>query len=295
MKDAQGEAAWNAAEVRRTEAKRSPKQPDPSRGREAERRRRADARHPRGAPPEDANSHLPSSLPHDEPHGTPGGGHQATGRRHHGARGAPRDAGGHRISPGRPTTKRDGPVVRTLRGGPAYQLGGKKAFARVAEDDKNATSPGDVLRELIEYGPVLILIDEWVAYAAGPDSLPVFARSPIFPSSWANAGSERRLVHIGRTLTDRTALPARSWQALASHSMASAFSRSPQCTRAKATGGTYFFLDSSRSSVCRLRASSIRFARAYENARWALTSASPRESGSAFSRTLIASSNRDLW
>src|SRR5690606_3495958 len=33
-------------------------------------------------------------------------------------------------------------------------------------DDRNATNPGDVLRELmVEYGPCLILIDEWVAYA----------------------------------------------------------------------------------------------------------------------------------
>ena len=35
-----------------------------------------------------------------------------------------------------------------------------------AADDEKATSPGDVLRELFnEYGPCLILIDEWVAYA----------------------------------------------------------------------------------------------------------------------------------
>ena len=33
-------------------------------------------------------------------------------------------------------------------------------------DDENATSPGDVLGELFdEYGPCLVLIDEWVAYA----------------------------------------------------------------------------------------------------------------------------------
>ncbi len=33
-------------------------------------------------------------------------------------------------------------------------------------DDEKATNPGDVLRELFkEYGPCLILIDEWVAYA----------------------------------------------------------------------------------------------------------------------------------
>lgn len=73
---------------------------------------------------------------------------------------------GNKISPGNPSTKPDGTVVRTLWGELAWQLGGKHAFARVAADDENATSPGDLLRELfIEYGPCLILIDEWVAYA----------------------------------------------------------------------------------------------------------------------------------
>lgn len=57
-------------------------------------------------------------------------------------------------------------MVWTLWGELAWQLGGKKAFARVRADDEKATSPGDVLRELfMEYGPCLILIDEWVAYA----------------------------------------------------------------------------------------------------------------------------------
>jgi len=73
---------------------------------------------------------------------------------------------GNKISPGNPTTKPDGTVVRTLWGELAWQLGGKKAYARIAADDEKATSPGDVLRELfVEYGPCLILIDEWVAYA----------------------------------------------------------------------------------------------------------------------------------
>ena len=73
---------------------------------------------------------------------------------------------GNKISPGNPSIKADGTVVRTLWGELAWQLGGKKAFARVKADDEKATSPGDVLRELfIEYGPCLILIDEWVAYA----------------------------------------------------------------------------------------------------------------------------------
>jgi len=73
---------------------------------------------------------------------------------------------GNKISPGNPSTKPDGTVVRTLWGELAWQLGGKKAFARVQADDEKATSPGDVLRELFnEYGPCLILVDEWVAYA----------------------------------------------------------------------------------------------------------------------------------
>jgi predicted AAA+ superfamily ATPase len=81
---------------------------------------------------------------------------------------------GNKISPGNPVTKADGTVVRTLWGELAWQLGhaaggvkeAKKAFNRVRVDDEKATSPGDVLRELFkEYGPCLILIDEWVAYA----------------------------------------------------------------------------------------------------------------------------------
>lgn len=81
---------------------------------------------------------------------------------------------GNKISPGNPVTKPDGTVVKTLWGELAWQLGhaaggakeAKKAFKRIQADDENGTSPGDALRELMnEYGPCLILIDEWVAYA----------------------------------------------------------------------------------------------------------------------------------
>ena len=73
---------------------------------------------------------------------------------------------GNKISPGNPAVKSDGTVIRTLWGELAWQLGGKKAFERIQADDERATSPGDALRELlVEYGPCLILIDEWVAYA----------------------------------------------------------------------------------------------------------------------------------
>ena len=73
---------------------------------------------------------------------------------------------GNRISPGNPVTKPDSTVVRTLWGELAWQLGGAEAYARVAADDEHATSPGDRVRELlVEHGPCLVLIDEWVAYA----------------------------------------------------------------------------------------------------------------------------------
>ncbi|MFN0071171.1 MAG: Swt1 family HEPN domain-containing protein [Chloroflexota bacterium] len=73
---------------------------------------------------------------------------------------------GNKISPGNPVTKVDGTVVRTLWGEMAWQLGGREAFERIRADDELGTSPGDALRELFnQYGPALILIDEWVAYA----------------------------------------------------------------------------------------------------------------------------------
>lgn len=73
---------------------------------------------------------------------------------------------GNKISPGNPSTKPDGTVVRTLWGELAWQLGGREAFERVRADDERATSPGDILRELFrDHGPSLVLIDEWVAYA----------------------------------------------------------------------------------------------------------------------------------
>jgi len=81
---------------------------------------------------------------------------------------------GNRISPGNPVTKPDGTLVRTLWGELAWQLGfarggdaeARRAFERIRADDERATSPGDTLRELLnDYGPALVLIDEWVAYA----------------------------------------------------------------------------------------------------------------------------------
>ena len=73
---------------------------------------------------------------------------------------------GTRIPAGSPTTKPDGTVVHTLWGELAWQLGGAAAYARVAKDDEAGTSPGHALQELFDdFGPCLILVDEWVAYA----------------------------------------------------------------------------------------------------------------------------------
>jgi predicted AAA+ superfamily ATPase len=73
---------------------------------------------------------------------------------------------GTELRPGQPVTKPDGTEVHTLWGELAWQLGGAEAYAEVAAVDRNATSPGDTLAVLFRhYGPCLVLIDEWVAYA----------------------------------------------------------------------------------------------------------------------------------
>jgi uncharacterized protein len=80
---------------------------------------------------------------------------------------------GTALSPGQVTTKPDGVVVRTLWGELAWQLGdaaggkAKEAYQLVADSDAKGTSPGSkVFVDLFrKYGPAVVLIDEWVAYA----------------------------------------------------------------------------------------------------------------------------------
>ena len=76
-----------------------------------------------------------------------------------------------------PWKKPDGTEIRTMWGEMAWQLGGKPGFALVAEADRQSVSPGaEKLTQLFEqFGPALILVDEWVVYARqliGKDSLP---------------------------------------------------------------------------------------------------------------------------
>ena len=73
---------------------------------------------------------------------------------------------GTHLQPGAPLDKGNGISVHTLWGELAWQLGGREAYDMIAESDRNGTNPGEALREvLVRYGPALILIDEWVAYA----------------------------------------------------------------------------------------------------------------------------------
>jgi uncharacterized protein len=79
---------------------------------------------------------------------------------------------GTQLSPAEVRVKPDGTRTHTMWGEMAWQLGhaaGKaaEAYALVAEEDLRGISPGsEKLSELFNrYGPVLILIDEWVAYA----------------------------------------------------------------------------------------------------------------------------------
>ena len=75
---------------------------------------------------------------------------------------------GQLTSPSSPVLTVGDIEIRTMWGYIAYQLGGMEGYRMVAADDRNATNPGDKLVELFRrYGPVLILIDEWVAYARG--------------------------------------------------------------------------------------------------------------------------------
>jgi predicted AAA+ superfamily ATPase len=83
---------------------------------------------------------------------------------------------GTALSPITPRTV-DGTEIRTLWGELAWQLGGAKAFAKVAEADRQGVPPGaDALRSLLaEHAPVIVLVDEWVTYARlqwGKDELP---------------------------------------------------------------------------------------------------------------------------
>jgi len=73
---------------------------------------------------------------------------------------------GNKISPGQIHQKPDSTQVRTLWGEIGWQLGRQEGYEMMRQADESATNPGDALKDLFnQYAPVLILIDEWVAYA----------------------------------------------------------------------------------------------------------------------------------
>lgn len=83
---------------------------------------------------------------------------------------------GTAMSPGQPSRKDDGTLVNTMWGELAWQLGGAKSFALIAESDRAGTNPGAALQEVFKQAaPCLVLIDEWVAFVRqlyGKASLP---------------------------------------------------------------------------------------------------------------------------
>ncbi len=73
---------------------------------------------------------------------------------------------GQMISPSAPHSVGGGIRLHTLWGRLAHQLGGKDGYDMVRADDLAGTSPGAALTKLFErFGPAVVLIDEWVAYA----------------------------------------------------------------------------------------------------------------------------------
>ena len=83
-----------------------------------------------------------------------------------------------------PHPRRYGKIeARTLWGELAYQLGQEDGYRLVAESDREGTSPGkDVLAELLgRFGPVVILMDETVAY------LRQFERGRSYPGGTYNS------------------------------------------------------------------------------------------------------------
>ena len=88
---------------------------------------------------------------------------------------------GQVMSVSQPKRVSSGTALNTMWGHLAYQLGGQEGYELVRTDDEAGTNPGESLRELFRrYGPAVVLIDEWVAYArqlpdAGPDGRRVAA------------------------------------------------------------------------------------------------------------------------
>ncbi|MFP5271999.1 Swt1 family HEPN domain-containing protein [Coleofasciculus sp.] len=71
------------------------------------------------------------------------------------------------IAPYKPEHKsQNRPLIKTLWGELAWQLGGLEGYEIVRNADETSTNPGDALKVLFNrFSPCLILIDEWVAYA----------------------------------------------------------------------------------------------------------------------------------
>ena len=73
---------------------------------------------------------------------------------------------GQMLSVVSPEPAEDGILLHTMWGHLAYQLGGKVGYELVRTEDEAGKNPGAALKKVFEeFGPAVVLIDEWVAYA----------------------------------------------------------------------------------------------------------------------------------
>ena len=103
---------------------------------------------------------------------------------------------GTAFNPSKVDRKPDGTEVHTLWGELAWQLGGARAYAQIAESDRSQVPPGArALAALFEaHGPCLILLDEWVAYA----------RNLVSPRESLPAGTFDAQLSFAQQLTEAT-------------------------------------------------------------------------------------------
>ncbi len=110
-------------------------------------------------------------------------------------------------------------TTRTLWGEMAYQIGGAGGYDLVADADQNGTAPGaSTLKRLFdEFGPVLVLVDELVAYVRniyGNDGLLAgsFDSNMTFVQNLTEAAkrSERSMVVVSIPVSERAEESGRS-------------------------------------------------------------------------------------
>lgn len=114
---------------------------------------------------------------------------------------------GTALAPGQPRQHPDGTTTNTFWGEMAWQLGQAEGYALFAQSDQSAMNPGsENIKALFDqYGPCLILIDEWVAFIRqlhNVDRLPAgsFDANLTFAQSLTEAATQSKKALIVASL-----------------------------------------------------------------------------------------------